>query len=52
MGQKKKQLLTIESFYARFSPAGKKIAYIDRRDNVIRIVSIKGKELERIVPQI
>ncbi len=51
-GSGKKQLLTLESFYARFSPDGTRIAYIDEKDKSIRIVSPDGKEIEKIVPEI
>lgn len=51
-GSDKKQLLTLESFYARVSPDGKKIAYIDDKEKHIKIVSLEGKEIETIVPNI
>lgn len=51
-GTDKKQLLTFESFYARFSPDGKKIAYVDGKEKIIKIVSVKGEEIEKIVPQL
>lgn len=51
-GSNKKQLLTLESFYARVSTDGKKIAYIEDKTKNIVIVSLEGKKIETIVPKI
>ena len=47
-GKKKKQLLNIESFLARFSPDGKRISYVDKKERCIVVVNKKGKLIKKI----
>lgn len=51
-GTGKKQLLGLESFYARVSSDGTKIAYIDEKERAIKIISADGKPLDTVVPEI
>lgn len=47
-GRNKRQLLGIESFFARSSPDGKQIAYIDKTDHTIVVVTAEGKRITKI----
>lgn len=47
-GSDKKQLLDIKTFYARSSPKANMIAYVDNKEQCIKVISIDGKLLEKI----
>lgn len=47
-GNHNKQLLKAESFYARISPNGKMIAYIDQKEHCIKVVSLSEELIVRI----
>ena len=47
-GTDKRQVLLIESMYARYSPDGSKIAYIDEKEGVVKVVSSSGESLYEI----
>ncbi|MFQ5627147.1 MAG: DPP IV N-terminal domain-containing protein [bacterium] len=47
-GTNKKQVLQIESMYARYSPDGSKIAYINETAGIIEVVTSTGESLYRI----
>lgn len=47
-GGHKKQLLDIKTFYARVSPKGDRIAYVDSQEQCIKVVTMEGRLLEKI----
>ncbi|MEP7196523.1 MAG: DPP IV N-terminal domain-containing protein [Saprospiraceae bacterium] len=47
-GNSKKQFFQIESFYARISPNFKMIAYVDTKEQCIKVISLKGELINRI----
>ena len=47
-GSRKKQFLQIESFYARISPNGKMIAYIDGKEQCIKVISLQGTLIVKV----
>jgi Tol biopolymer transport system component len=47
-GEEKQPLLDLISFYARYSPDGSMIAYIDAAEGCIEVISAKGKLIEKI----
>jgi len=47
-GKEKQPLLDLISFYARYSPDGSMIAYVDPEEGCIKVVSSKGELIEKI----
>lgn len=47
-GNDKKQVLQLESMYARYSPDGSKIAYINEVEGMVEIISSAGKRVEQV----
>jgi protocatechuate 3,4-dioxygenase beta subunit len=47
-GTNKKQVLQLESMYARYAPDGSKIAYIDEVDGMIKVMTSTGKFLYNV----